>query len=103
MEDQMVLEHSIESVRGEEEAMHRVVKDSFETLCADRLCVQGYAPRRKVRRPDMQRASRNFPPTSLLSYARLRWQGAWPPSKKKHQVLAANAPTMPRHHSPERA
>ena len=37
MEEQMVLEDSIQSARREEEAMHRVVEDSFEALREDRL------------------------------------------------------------------
>lgn len=37
LEEQMVLEQSIESARHEEEAVHRVVEDSFETLCEDRV------------------------------------------------------------------
>jgi hypothetical protein len=37
LEEQMVLEQSIESARWEEEAVHRVVEDSFETLCEDWL------------------------------------------------------------------
>jgi hypothetical protein len=37
LEEQMVLEQSIESARWEEEAVHRVVEDSFETLHEDRM------------------------------------------------------------------
>ena len=37
LEEQMVLEDSIQSARHEEEAVHRMVEDSFETLGEDRL------------------------------------------------------------------
>jgi hypothetical protein len=36
LEEQIVLEHSIESVRREKEVVHHVVEDSFETLGEDR-------------------------------------------------------------------
>jgi hypothetical protein len=38
LEEQIVLEQSIESARHEEKVVHRVVEDSFETLSEDRLC-----------------------------------------------------------------